>query len=130
MIPLTRSAFWGPMAYTILGGLFVATFLTLLFLPALYALWFRGRVKAEERVQVSAEDRGEAEGLVTELKRLCTKRSRTCSASQPAPSCGNTGHTTESRILSNCSAKYQGQADSDIVNSATASPRYREFTVG
>jgi multidrug efflux pump len=58
MIPLTRSAFWGPMAYTILGGLFVATFLTLLFLPALYALWFRGRVKAEERVQVSAEDRG------------------------------------------------------------------------
>ncbi len=41
MIPLTRSAFWGPMAITIMGGLFVATFLTLLFLPALYALWFR-----------------------------------------------------------------------------------------
>src|SRR4051812_44083113 len=41
MIPLTRSAFWGPMAITIMGGLFVATFLTLLYLPGLYALWFR-----------------------------------------------------------------------------------------
>jgi multidrug efflux pump subunit AcrB len=41
MIPLSRSAFWGPMALTIMGGLFVATFLTVLFLPALYALWFR-----------------------------------------------------------------------------------------
>ncbi|MGL4263152.1 MAG: efflux RND transporter permease subunit, partial [Afipia sp.] len=37
MIPLSRSAFWGPMAITIMGGLFVATFLTLLFLPGLYA---------------------------------------------------------------------------------------------
>jgi len=44
MIPLSRSAFWGPMAITIMGGLFVATFLTLLFLPALYALWFRMRL--------------------------------------------------------------------------------------
>ncbi len=41
MIPLSGSAFWGPMAITIMGGLFVATFLTLLFLPALYAVWFR-----------------------------------------------------------------------------------------
>ena len=41
MIPLSRSAFWGPMAVTIMGGLFVATFLTLLYLPGLYALWFR-----------------------------------------------------------------------------------------
>jgi Cu/Ag efflux pump CusA len=40
-IPLSRSAFWGPMAITIMGGLFVATFLTLLYLPGLYALWFR-----------------------------------------------------------------------------------------
>jgi hypothetical protein len=44
MIPLSESAFWGPMAFTIMGGLFVATFLTLLFLPALYALWFRNRL--------------------------------------------------------------------------------------
>jgi Cu/Ag efflux pump CusA len=50
MIPLSRSAFWGPMAITIMGGLFVATFLTLLFLPGLYALWFRK----------SLDERGEA----------------------------------------------------------------------
>jgi multidrug efflux pump len=41
MIPLARSAFFGPMAVAIMGGLFVATALTLLFLPALYAAWFR-----------------------------------------------------------------------------------------
>jgi multidrug efflux pump subunit AcrB len=41
MIPLSRSGFWSPMAVTIMGGLLVATVLTLLFLPALYALWFR-----------------------------------------------------------------------------------------
>jgi multidrug efflux pump len=41
MIPLTRSNFWGPMAVAIMGGLLVATVLTLLFLPALYAAWFR-----------------------------------------------------------------------------------------
>jgi multidrug efflux pump subunit AcrB len=41
MIPLSRSVFWGPMAITIMGGLLVATILTLLVVPALYALWFR-----------------------------------------------------------------------------------------
>jgi multidrug efflux pump len=41
MIPLARSIFWGPMAITIMGGLLVATVLTLLVVPALYALWFR-----------------------------------------------------------------------------------------
>lgn len=41
MIPLSRSTFWGPMAVAIMGGLLVATALTLLFLPALYAAWFR-----------------------------------------------------------------------------------------
>jgi multidrug efflux pump len=40
MIPLTRSTFWGPMAWAIMGGLLVATLLTLLFLPALYASWY------------------------------------------------------------------------------------------
>lgn len=40
MIPLTRSIFWGPMAVAIMGGLVVATVLTLFFLPALYAAWF------------------------------------------------------------------------------------------
>lgn len=41
MIPLTRSVFFGPMAVAIMGGLAVATLLTVLFLPALYAGWFK-----------------------------------------------------------------------------------------
>jgi multidrug efflux pump subunit AcrB len=51
MIPLSRSAFWGPMAITIMGGLFVATFLTLLYLPGLYALWFRNSLEESGRSQ-------------------------------------------------------------------------------
>ena len=46
MIPLTHSVFWGPMAWSIMGGLFVATLLTLLFLPALYASWYGARKPA------------------------------------------------------------------------------------
>ena len=53
MIPLTRSVFWGPMAVAIMGGLIVATLLTLLFLPALYAAWYRVRpVAAGEAAKV------------------------------------------------------------------------------
>jgi multidrug efflux pump len=48
MIPLSRSVFWGPMAVAIMGGLIVATVLTLLALPAMYAAWFR--VKREPPV--------------------------------------------------------------------------------
>jgi multidrug efflux pump subunit AcrB len=48
MIPLSRSVFWGPMAVAIMGGLIVATALTLLALPAMYAAWFR--VKRETPV--------------------------------------------------------------------------------
>ncbi len=55
MIPLARSIFWGPMAITIMGGLFVATALTLLVVPALYSLWFR--VRGDETADVS--DRSE-----------------------------------------------------------------------
>ena len=40
-IPLTTSVFWGSMAYTLIGGTAVGTILTLLFLPTLYAIWFR-----------------------------------------------------------------------------------------
>jgi multidrug efflux pump len=43
MIPLSRSIFWGPMAFAVMGGLVAATFLTLFFLPALYAAWFKVR---------------------------------------------------------------------------------------
>jgi len=47
MIPLTRSELWGPMAMAIMGGLMVATVLTLLFVPALYAAWYRVRRPGE-----------------------------------------------------------------------------------
>lgn len=47
MIPLTRSVFFGPMAVAIMGGLAIATLLTVLFLPALYAAWFRVRMPAK-----------------------------------------------------------------------------------
>jgi multidrug efflux pump len=46
MIPLSRSAFFGPMAVAIMGGLIVATVLTLVFVPALYAAWFRVKEEA------------------------------------------------------------------------------------
>ena len=51
MIPLTRSDFFGPMAVAIMGGLFVGTLLTLLFLPALYAAWFRIKPVANTKLQ-------------------------------------------------------------------------------
>ncbi|MCP4044002.1 MAG: efflux RND transporter permease subunit, partial [Gammaproteobacteria bacterium] len=50
MIPLTQSTFWGPMAIAIMGGLIIATLLTLLFLPALYATWFRA-VEPEHQIE-------------------------------------------------------------------------------
>jgi multidrug efflux pump subunit AcrB len=48
MIPLSRSVFWGPMAVAIMGGLVVATVLTLLALPAMYAAWFRVQPETDE----------------------------------------------------------------------------------
>jgi multidrug efflux pump len=51
MIPLSRSVFWGPMAVAIMGGLVVATVLTLLALPAMYAAWFRVRREEVPPVQ-------------------------------------------------------------------------------
>jgi multidrug efflux pump subunit AcrB len=43
LIPIAGEVFWGPMAYAMMGGLLVATVLTLFFLPALYAMWYRVR---------------------------------------------------------------------------------------
>ena len=43
MIPIAPTVFWGPMAFAVMGGLVVATLLTLVFLPALYVAWFRIR---------------------------------------------------------------------------------------
>jgi multidrug efflux pump subunit AcrB len=51
MIPIAPTVFWGPMAYAVMGGLVVATLLTLVFLPALYVAWFRIRPAEELKVQ-------------------------------------------------------------------------------
>ncbi|NMG36155.1 AcrB/AcrD/AcrF family protein [Azoarcus sp. TTM-91] len=52
MIPLSRSAFFGPMAVAIMGGLTVATLLTMLFLPALYAAWYRVRKTPDDEAEM------------------------------------------------------------------------------
>jgi len=64
MIPLTRSAFFGPMAVAIMGGLVVATLLTLLFLPALYAAWFRVKAPAPARPRTPAALRPAPAGML------------------------------------------------------------------
>jgi len=56
MIPLAQSIFWGPMAITIMGGLLVATMLTLLVVPALYALWFRVRQDEPDAIATKRAD--------------------------------------------------------------------------
>jgi multidrug efflux pump subunit AcrB len=56
MIPIAATIFWGPMSYAIMGGLLVATVLTLIFLPALYIAWFRVK-------QPRADQRSEVDGV-------------------------------------------------------------------
>ncbi|MFH0297619.1 efflux RND transporter permease subunit [Bradyrhizobium sp. 31Argb] len=48
MIPIAPTVFWGPMAFAIMGGLLVATILTLIFLPTLYVAWFKGTEKSAD----------------------------------------------------------------------------------
>ena len=59
MVPIAPTVFWGPMAYAIMGGLAVATVLTLIFLPALYVAWFRIEPQPEAE---GARDRPRARG--------------------------------------------------------------------
>jgi multidrug efflux pump len=54
MIPIAPTVFWGPMAYAVMGGLVVATLLTLVFLPALYVAWFRIKPSSAPELPVSA----------------------------------------------------------------------------
>jgi multidrug efflux pump subunit AcrB len=53
LIPIAPTVFWGPMAFAIMGGLLVATALTLVFLPTVYVTWFRGK-EAEAEVSAAA----------------------------------------------------------------------------
>ncbi|MFV0931109.1 efflux RND transporter permease subunit [Pseudomonas jessenii] len=50
MIPIAREVFWGPMAYAMIGGIVIATLLTLLFLPALYVAWYKIREPKKDTV--------------------------------------------------------------------------------
>jgi multidrug efflux pump len=55
MIPIAPTVFWGPMAFAIIGGLAVATVLTLIFLPALYVAWFRITEPSRPEVSTAVE---------------------------------------------------------------------------
>ena len=55
MIPIAPTVFWGPMAFAIIGGLAVATVLTLIFLPALYVAWFRIAEPVEGKATMQVE---------------------------------------------------------------------------
>ncbi|CZT31344.1 efflux RND transporter permease subunit [Pseudomonas cerasi] len=60
MIPIAREVFWGPMAYAMIGGIIIATLLTLLFLPALYVAWYRIKEPTDEQRREAADkDDGE-----------------------------------------------------------------------
>ena len=63
MVPLTRQVFWGPMAVAIMGGLLIATVLTCLFLPALYAAWYRVKKPSEKNGPVKIPNELLTEGL-------------------------------------------------------------------
>jgi multidrug efflux pump subunit AcrB len=54
LIPIAPTVFWGPMAFAIMGGLLVATMLTLVFLPTVYVTWFRGKEAAADARAASA----------------------------------------------------------------------------
>ena len=58
MIPIAPTVFWGPMAFAIMGGLLVATILTLIFLPTLYVAWFSWREPGSAKPAVSARPSG------------------------------------------------------------------------
>ncbi|AZE89380.1 RND efflux system, inner membrane transporter [Pseudomonas orientalis] len=51
--PLTHSVSWGTLAYTLIGGTFVGTIMTLVFLPAMYAIWFKIRPEPENSTQAA-----------------------------------------------------------------------------
>ena len=62
MIPIAVTVFWGPMAFAIMGGLLMATILTLIFLPTLYVVWFGGREEPVPDAASTAAKPGAAKG--------------------------------------------------------------------
>jgi multidrug efflux pump subunit AcrB len=55
MIPIAPTVFWGPMAFAIMGGLLVATVLTLVFLPTVYVTWFGWRQSVSDKSKALAD---------------------------------------------------------------------------
>ena len=89
MIPIASEVFWGPMAYAIIGGLFVATLLTLLFLPALYVAWFRIKEpRKEPEPRLGAEAAAVAQeggGFADHGAPRATRLQRALTDTQPRP---------------------------------------------
>jgi multidrug efflux pump len=56
LIPISQSAFWGPLAYSMMGGILVATVLTIIVLPAAYALFFRVKRPAKAAAPARTEE--------------------------------------------------------------------------
>jgi multidrug efflux pump subunit AcrB len=65
MIPIAPTVFWGPMAYAVIGGLVVATLLTLVFLPALYVAWFR--IQPAQDTSATSSSDPERHATVTQI---------------------------------------------------------------
>ena len=76
-IPLTHSVFWGSMAYTLIGGTAAGTVLILLFLPALYAAWFRIKSPGEHVSEPKAASFGIDFGFARSYARLQRAKSWT-----------------------------------------------------
>ena len=62
MIPIAREVFWGPMAYAMIGGIIIATLLTLLFLPALYVAWYRIKEPSKQQREEAEAKKSERGG--------------------------------------------------------------------
>jgi hypothetical protein len=82
-IPLTQSVFWGPLAYTLIGGTAAGTALILLFLPALYSIWYRVKptdARGAQPPEASDHDRAEVVALgstqlsLSDVERVVTRR--------------------------------------------------------
>ena len=76
-IPLTHSVFWGSMAYVLIGGTAVGTVLTLAFLPALYAIWFRvsyvGAVRRNHGQQVPQSNQRRVPNVSINSESACSR---------------------------------------------------------
>ncbi|MBA1230177.1 efflux RND transporter permease subunit [Pseudomonas viridiflava] len=62
MIPIAREVFWGPMAYAMIGGIIIATLLTLLFLPALYVAWYKIKEPTDKQRREADEKKDDQDG--------------------------------------------------------------------